>query len=116
MCIGIPMQVLEPGLGWAWCDDAGARRRVDMMLVGEQPRGTWVLVFQEAAREVLGERRAPQVRDALRAMQAVMRGDPVDELFADLVGREPELPEFLRPARGAHTSTPSLPIHEKNGS
>ena len=98
MCIGVPMRVIDSGPGWAWCDHAGERCQVDMMLVGAQPRDAWVLVFQGTAREVLGERRARQIRDALQAMQAAMRGEPIDALFADLVGREPELPECLRTA------------------
>ena len=96
MCIGVPMQVIESGPVWAWCDDGGERHRVDVQLVGEQRPGSWVLVFLGVARETLGETQALRVRDALVAMQAAMAGEPIDHLFADLVGREPQLPEHLR--------------------
>lgn len=91
------MRVLEsPGFGWAVCDCEGEPRRIDMRLVGEQPPGTWVLVFIDAAREVIDELRAQHVRDALKALDAAMSGQPFEHLFADLIGREPELPDFLR--------------------
>jgi len=91
------MRVLEsPGFGWAVCDCEGEARRIDMRLVGEQPPGTWVLVFIDAAREVIDELRAQRVRDALKALDAAMSGQPFEHLFADLIGREPELPDFLR--------------------
>jgi hydrogenase expression/formation protein HypC len=68
-----------------------------MMLVGPQPIGTWLLVFLDTAREVLSEQKARQIADALEAMRLAMQGDSqVDHLFADLVGREPQLPEFLK--------------------
>ena len=93
------MQVSEAGgFGWAYCDCAGERRRIDMRLVGEQAPGTWVLVFIDAAREVIDELRARRTRDALEALEAALRGEPFEHLFADLIGREPELPAFLRPA------------------
>lgn len=104
MCIGVPMQVIESGPLWAWCDDGGERHRVDMQLVGRQSPGAWVLVFLGAAREVMGETQALRVRDALIAMQAAMQGQPVDHLFADLVDREPILPEHLRPSLGKGVS------------
>ncbi len=44
----------------------------------------------------MGETQALRVRDALIAMQAALAGEPVDHLFADLIGREPQLPEHLR--------------------
>jgi hydrogenase expression/formation protein HypC len=97
MCIGIPMRVLDPGPATALCERDGEVVRIDMRLVGEQPAGTWVLVFIDAAREVLSEREALRVRDALAALAAVAQGRPVDHLFADLVGREPQLPDFLQP-------------------
>lgn len=97
MCIGIPMQVIEEGpLGSAWCHDGNEHHKVDMLVVGPQASGTWVLVHVGTAREVLGETRALQIRDALAALSAAAAGESVDEFFADLVGREPQLPEFLR--------------------
>ena len=99
MCIGVPMQVVAVEAGAAWCEGMGERRRVDMLLVGEQPVGSWVLVFLNAAREVIDEEQARRTADALRAVQLAIQGETrVDHLFADLIEREPELPPFLRPA------------------
>ena len=91
------MRVVECGQVWAWWEEGGERQRVDMQLVGPQPAGSWVLVFLGAAREVLDEERALRVRDALSAMQAVLAGAPIDHLFADLIEREPRLPDHLQP-------------------
>jgi hydrogenase assembly chaperone HypC/HupF len=102
MCIGIPMQVVEPRSRYALCRADGESREVDMILVGEQPAGTWVLVFLDAAREVIGAEDAARIGDALRALALVAQGETdVDHLFADLTGREPELPEHLRPQHSA---------------
>ena len=68
-----------------------------MMLVGDQPPGTWVLGFHGAARQVLSDIEAAQARAGRQALAAVLGGDgSVDDFFADLVGREPELPAHLR--------------------
>ncbi|MCQ8116377.1 HypC/HybG/HupF family hydrogenase formation chaperone [Methylomonas rosea] len=97
MCIGIPMQVIEPRGDLALCEYRGQTTLIDMMLVGEQVAGTWLLVFLDAAREVISAERAAQIADALEAMRLAMQGETnFDHLFADLVDREPELPEFLR--------------------
>jgi hydrogenase expression/formation protein HypC len=96
MCIGVPMQVIECGPIWAWCDDGSERVQIDMRLVGSQPAGTWVLTFLGSAREVIGETQALRVRDALAALALAGQGGSVDHLFADLVDREPSLPEHLR--------------------
>lgn len=97
MCIGIPMQVIEPRGDAALCEYRGQTTLIDMMLVGEQAAGTWLLVFLDAAREVISVERAAQITDALEAMRLAMQGETnFDHLFADLVDREPELPEFLR--------------------
>jgi HupF/HypC family. len=94
------MQVVAPdGAGlFAVCESRGERRRLDMMLVGEQPPGTWVLEFQGAARRVLAPAEAEQTLAALQALDCALRGETgsIDALFADLVGREPQLPEHLR--------------------
>jgi len=99
MCIGVPMQVVESGEVFAICESAGGRHRIDIRLVGEQPCGTWLLTFMNAAREILTEEGAAQISDALQAVDMAMQGEGrIDRLFADLVDREPELPEFLHPA------------------
>jgi len=97
MCIGMPMQVVAVDGSFAWCEAEGQREHLDMRLVGEQPRGTWVLAFQGTARQVLGELEAQQARAGRRALAAVMSGNGhIDDFFADLVGRSPELPAHLR--------------------
>ena len=97
MCIGIPMQVIQAGSESALCIYRGEESLIDMMLVGEQPAGTWLLVFLDAAREVISEEKAQQISAALEAMRLAMQGETnLDHLFADLVDREPELPEYLR--------------------
>ncbi|MDD1622792.1 MAG: HypC/HybG/HupF family hydrogenase formation chaperone [Methylococcaceae bacterium] len=97
MCVGIPMQVITPRGTSALCAYRGDETLIDMMLVGEQPAGTWLLVFLDAAREVISAEKAGQIADALEAMRLAMQGENnIDHLFADLVDREPELPEFLR--------------------
>jgi len=97
MCIGLPMQVVELDGSFAWCEDGNERERLDMMLVGEQPVGAWVLAFHGAARFLLSEQEAAQARSARMALAAVLSGEgQFDEFFADLVDREPMLPAHLR--------------------
>ena len=97
MCIGLPMRVVEDSGLVALCEGQGEQRQVDMSLVGPQPRGSWLLVFLDAAREVISAERARDVSRALTALERVLEGgSQVDDLFPDLVGREPELPAFLR--------------------
>jgi hydrogenase expression/formation protein HypC len=98
MCIGIPMQVVERRARYALCAGGGEAREIDMALVGEQPEGTWILVFLDAAREVISTQEAARIGDALTALALVAEGEAnVDHLFADLIGREPELPDHLKP-------------------
>ncbi len=97
MCIGLPMQVVEPRGRYALCRFDGELREIDTVLVGDQPAGTWLLVFLDAAREVITAEQAAKTGDALRALALVMKGETsIDHLFADLVGREPELPAHLK--------------------
>lgn len=100
MCIGIPMKVMELEEGFAWCDSQEGRRRIDIRLVGDVVPGTWVLTFMDAAREILSDENAQQIQDALAALGKAMNGDALlDHLFADLVDREPPLPDFLTDSR-----------------
>lgn len=105
MCIGIPMQVVEPGEGVAICTDGGQEHRIDTRLVGEVEAGEWLMVFLGAARERMSEEASRQTADALRALEMAMRGEiGFDHLFADLIGREPQLPEHLRQPAGSRSS------------
>ncbi|WP_027852276.1 HypC/HybG/HupF family hydrogenase formation chaperone [Marinobacterium litorale] len=98
MCIGIPMQVIVVEAGRALCSDSDRRDWVDIRLVDTPAPGSWLLVFAGAARELISAERAAQVRDALRALQASAEGDHarIDNLFSDLVNREPTLPPHLQ--------------------
>ena len=98
MCIGAPMQVTQSYQHFALCSDAnGDPQRIDTALVGQQPPGTWLLVFLGAAREILDADTAASMDNALDALAVVMAGETnIDHLFADLVDREPPLPEHLR--------------------
>ncbi len=97
MCIGIPMQIVELYDESASCMYRGQESLIDLMLIGPQPVGTWLLVFLGTAREVLSEQKAGQITDALEAMRLAMQGDNrIDHLFADLIDREPQLPDFLK--------------------
>jgi hydrogenase expression/formation protein HypC len=108
MCIGVPMRI-ESGDGVCAvavreaADGAVERHRLDMLIVGSQPPGTWVLAFHGAARRVLDAEEAARIRDALAALGIALDGTQptasaaIDALFADLVERTPQLPAHLRP-------------------
>lgn len=97
MCIGIPMQVESVSEGIAQCVGRGERAALDCALIGEPSPGTWVLAFRGAAMRLMSEVEATQTNGALDALEAVLAGEAVtDAHFADLVGREPELPIHLR--------------------
>ncbi len=97
MCVGVPMKVIKAGFGFALCEGMGARREIDTRLVGDQPEGTWLMTFLDSAREVLSEDEAQKISDALHAVSLTFSGvTDIDHLFADLIDREPTLPEHLR--------------------
>ena len=90
--MGLPMQVIEPGFGVAICQFGAEQRRIDTMLVGEQPAGTWLLVFIDAAREVISADAAERIKNALNSLDSVMKGGTgnVDALFADIIAKREE--------------------------
>jgi len=100
VCIGIPLQIVAMDAGAALCAARGRRERVDMALVGEQPAGTWILAYQGSAVRTLSAEEAAQTQAALDALAAVLAGDgDIDAYFADLVDREPVLPDHLKGPR-----------------
>jgi len=98
------MRVIKVFPGRALCERYGRGRTeqtlVDMSLVGQQRPDTWVLVFLEAAREVVSAEQAALIGKALDALTLAKTAPDTDfdRLFPDLAGREPELPEHLKPA------------------
>lgn len=103
MCLAIPMQVIRMEGTTALCQRRNCIERLDTMLTGPLEAGQWVLGFLGTARELIDAERAAQVEDALVALESILHGDGSNEVlvragFADLIDREPQLPEFLRPA------------------
>lgn len=94
MCMGLPMQVVEPGLGSAICNYSNEQRRVDTMLVGDVKPGDWVLVFLDAAREIITPDHAKKISNALASLQSVMNGGDgdVDAMFADIIAKRKAAP------------------------
>lgn len=99
MCVGVPMRVIEVGEGTALVAADGEVRRVSTMLLGDAPRrGDHVLVHVGAALRVIDAEEAALVADALRAVMAAADGQPFEHLVADLIDREPQLPDHLKGA------------------
>lgn len=98
MCLAIPMQVQRMEGTTAVCAGRGGEARLDTLLCGPLAPGTWVLGFLGAVRETIDEERARLIGEALDALEGLLSGEAVDldAHFADLAGREPPLPDFLR--------------------
>lgn len=96
MCIGIPMRVLHAENGMAECAGHGRNERLNLMLIGDVPVGTWVLAHQGSALRTMSEDEALRTGEALAALEAALAGNHVDAFFADLVAREPTLPPHLK--------------------
>lgn len=87
MCLSVPMQVvgLEAGGDLAIVERPGRRERVNMLLIGPQPVGSWVLVALGFAKEVVAEDERLLIEDALAALAASLDGDyDPDAHFRDL--------------------------------
>lgn len=99
MCLGIPMRVVRVSGLQAHCEDhRGEAGVLDLLLVGPQLPGSWLIGFKGAARAVIDAVEAERIGRALEALQALMAGEAadIDAAFPDLAGRTPQLPEFLR--------------------
>lgn len=105
MCVGLPMRVVEVHGAQALCEHGGALHPIDIALVGDVTPGTWLMTFLGAAREVMDETSARQSLAATDALAALLRGEDVDldAAFADLIGREPSLPDHLLPTPATQT-------------
>ena len=104
MCIGIPMAVeMVDGLTARAAARDGEQRIISLALTGCQDPGTWVLVHLDTAIRVLEQGEAMLIADAIDALGASLRGDSFEHLFADLIGRTPQLPPHLRSGTDNHT-------------
>lgn len=91
MCIGVPVQVVESGEFVATCEGLNGTEQVNMMLLGSQPAGTWVLNFLGSAREVLTEEDAMNINMALKGLNAIMSGEAdvdIDSYFPGVGGEK----------------------------
>lgn len=91
MCLSVPMQVesIEAGGALAWVVRGPRREQVNMLLVGEQPIGSWVLVALGFAKEVLDDASLAQIEEALEALAATLDDDYRPEAyFRDLARGE----------------------------
>ncbi|MEI6558685.1 MAG: HypC/HybG/HupF family hydrogenase formation chaperone [Rhodospirillaceae bacterium] len=89
MCIGLPLRIVQSHDFTAVAEGRGLTRDINLFLTGPQPVGTWVLVMQGSAHQVLTPEHAAMIDDALDAVEAAMRGDPVSGHFADLPAPSP---------------------------
>lgn len=96
MCLGVPMTVIESDEVSALCARGEETRRVSVLLVGPQPVGAKLLIHIDSAVRVLDDEEAALIDQALVGLEAAMRGDDFESAFADLINREPQLPEHLR--------------------
>ena len=89
MCLSIPMQVVACEGDFAWVErnqgDGHRRERVNMMLIGPQPVGTWILAALGLAKEIIDDGERALIEDALAALSSSLEGeyDPAQH-FADL--------------------------------
>ena len=97
MCIGLPMRVLEGDDMTALCERAGQVTRLSMLLVGPQPPGSYVLAHLGSAVRALEADEARLIDEALIGLAEAVEGGDFSARFADLIDREPQLPEHLRP-------------------
>ncbi len=87
MCIGVPVQVIAPGDFVQLCRGRNGEEQVNMMLIGPQPEGTWVLNFLGSAREVISAEDAVNINKALDGLEAIMQGKEdidIDSYFPGL--------------------------------
>jgi len=93
------MQVVSVEGRWAQCRGRDGDQLIDLCLVGDVQPGTWLMTFLNTARSVMTAEEAAQNSAALDALAAVLAGaDDVSGFFADLIDREPQLPDFLKVA------------------
>ena len=75
MCIGAPVQVIESHGFTALCRGRNGEEEINMMLIGPQPEGTWVVNFLGSARDVLTAEEAQRINEAMDELAALMASE-----------------------------------------
>ena len=101
MCLGVPLQVREvlssASVRCASADSSDCPREVNTGLLEQPPLpGDWLLAHVDVAIRTLSSEEARQITDALLAVKAAAQGESFEHLIADLIDREPQLPDHLR--------------------
>jgi len=118
MCLALPMQVVCMEGTFALCEGRNGRERIDTLLSGPLEPGQWALCFLGAVREVIAAERAAQIGAALAGLEAILAETSagadqasmdtlISSHFSDLVDRQPQLPDFLRPSLESTLSSTS---------
>lgn len=87
MCLSIPKQVVAwEGEGdFAWVERNGQREFLNMMLLGPQPVGTWVLTSMGLAKETVEPEQLALIEEALTVLAASLDGDyEASDYFQDI--------------------------------
>ena len=94
MCLGVPVQVVETGNGMALCRGPNGDEHIHLLLVGDQPVGTWLLSHLGWAREIVTAEDAATITRALQGMNALMKGaESIDvEYYFPEIGVQVETP------------------------
>ncbi len=95
MCLGLPMRIVSGDDLSAVAERSGEQRTISMLLSGAVAPGTFVLVHLGSAVRVLDDEEARLIDEAIAGLEAANRGENVDQYFADLIGRTPQLPSHL---------------------
>lgn len=90
MCLSIPKQVVawEADGHFAWVERSGEREQINMMLIGPQPVGSWVLTSLGLAREVVEPAQLALIEEALAALAESLDGDYDPERYFTDLSRE----------------------------
>ncbi|KWV58317.1 hydrogenase [Bradyrhizobium macuxiense] len=96
MCVGLPMTIIETDGMRAQCEYGNETRFVSVILLSKPPIGAKVLVHIDTAVRLLDDDEARLIEQALDGLDAALKGHDCDQFFADLIGREPQLPGHLR--------------------
>jgi hydrogenase expression/formation protein HypC len=99
MCLSLPMRVVahdnptgEVAIVERRDGEVLRRERVNMLLLGPQAVGTWVLVSLGLAREIVNDDQRALIEDALAAVQAVHSGSyDAGRHFVDLLRSPPRM-------------------------